>query len=77
MARGKSKVVTIPKMPDPQATRKPRSTDPRYVDGQKILVEAMSYLAKTDPDGNRDAVSLLSEHFRTNFRMSDRPSTNS
>jgi hypothetical protein len=60
-------------MPDPKATRKPRSTDPRYVDGQKILVEAMSYLAKTDPDGNRDAVSLLSEHFRTNFRMSDRP----
>ena len=72
MARGKTKVVTIPKMPNPKA-RKPRSTDPRYVDGQKILVEAMSYLAKTDPDGNRDAVSLLSEHFRTNFRMSDRP----
>jgi hypothetical protein len=71
MARGTSKVVTIPKMPNP--TRKPRNTDPRYVDGQKILVEAMSYLAKTDPDGNRDAVSLLSEHFRTNFRMSDRP----
>jgi hypothetical protein len=67
-----SKVVTIPKVPNPKA-RKPRNSDPRYVDGQKILVEAMSYLAKTDPDGNRDAVSLLSEHFRTNFRMSDRP----
>lgn len=72
MARG-SKVVTIPKLPTPKAKRTPRSSDPRYVDGQKILVEAMSYLAKTDPDGNRDAVSLLSEHFRTNFRMSDRP----
>lgn len=73
MARRTSKVVTIPKLPNPKAARKPRSTDPRYVDGQKMLVGAMQYLAKTDPDGNRDAVSLLSEHFRTNFRMSDRP----
>lgn len=70
MTRGK--VVTIPKVPNPKA-RKPRSADPRYVDGQKILVEAMSYLVKTDPDENRDAVSFLSEHFRTQFRMSDRP----
>jgi len=73
MPRGKSKVVTIPKLPNPKASRPPRSSDPRYVNGQRILVEAMSYLAKSDPDGNRDAVSLLSEHFRTNFRMSDRP----
>lgn len=66
------KVVTIPKLPNPKA-RRPRKSDPRYVDGQKILVEAMSYLAKTDPEANRDAVSFLSEHFRTQFRMSDRP----
>ena len=50
-----------------------RKPDARYVDGQRLLVEAMSYLAKSDPIGNRDAVSLLSEHFRTQFRMSDRP----
>lgn len=68
----RSKVVTIPKLPNPKG-RKARSSDPRYVDGQKILVEAMAYLAKSDPDANRDAVSLLSEHFRTQFRMSDRP----
>ena len=71
MARGK--VVTIPKLPNPKAGHKPRNADPRYVDGQKILVEAMSYLVKTDPDENRDAISFLSEHFRTQFRMSDRP----
>lgn len=68
----RSKIVTIPKLPNPKG-RRPRNADPRYVDGQKILVEAMSYLAKTDPDANRDAVSFLSEHFRTQFRMSDRP----
>jgi len=56
MARGK--VVTIPKLPNPKAGRKPRNADPRYVDGQKILVEAMSYLVKTDPDENRDAISF-------------------
>jgi hypothetical protein len=43
------------------------------MDGQRVLVEAMKYLAKEDPEGNRDAVELLSEHFRTKFRMSDSP----
>jgi hypothetical protein len=28
---------------------------------------------KEDPEQNREAVGLLSEHFRTQFRMSDRP----
>jgi hypothetical protein len=70
MAKGK--VVTIPKLPKPKPQGK-RNTDVRYVDGQKVLVEAMSYLAKADPLGNKDAISLLSEHFRTQFRMSDRP----
>ena len=51
----------------------PRISDRRYIDGQKVLVEAMRYLAQTDPDANRDAIGLLSEHFRTQFRMSDRP----
>jgi hypothetical protein len=71
MAKGK--VLTIPKLPDPQGRKMARKPDARYVDGQRLLVEAMSYLAKSDPVGNRDAVSLLSEHFRTQFRMSDRP----
>lgn len=37
------------------------------------MVEAMKYLAQQDPAQNRDAVLLLSEHFRTRFRMTDRP----
>lgn len=69
-----AKVFTIPVVPDP-ARRKgvPRKTDPRYIDAQRLLVNAMKYLAQLDPDGNKDAINLLSEHFRTRFRMSDRP----
>jgi hypothetical protein len=37
------------------------------------LVEAMKYLIQQDPKNNRDAVTIISEHFRTKFRMSDRP----
>jgi hypothetical protein len=33
----------------------------------------MKYLVQSDPDANREAIGLLSEHFRTQFRMSDRP----
>jgi len=43
------------------------------VEGQRLLVEAMKYLIQQDPQRNKDAVSLISEHFRTRFRMSDRP----
>jgi hypothetical protein len=71
-----SKILTIPVMPDPKASlakRAKRTSDPRYVDGQKLIVEAIRYLAQSDPDQNKDAVSLLSEHFRTQFRMSDHP----
>jgi hypothetical protein len=68
----KAKVLTIPKLPKPKPRGK-RSSDGRYVDGQRVLVDAISYLAKSDPLGNKEAVSLLSEHFRTQFRMSDRP----
>jgi hypothetical protein len=68
-----AKVFTIPVMPDPQRRKgKKRNSDPRYIEGQRLLVEAMKYLAQ-EPDRNRDAVLLLSEHFRTRFRMSDRP----
>jgi len=69
-----AKVFTIPVPPD--LTRKPareRTSDPRYVDGQRLLVEAMKYLAQSDPIANRNAIELLSEHVRTRFRMSDSP----
>ncbi|MCU1286351.1 MAG: hypothetical protein JWO13_2701 [Acidobacteriales bacterium] len=69
-----AKVFTIPVAPDPSKRRAiKRTPDPRYVEGQRLLVEAMTYLAKSDPKNNRDAVNLLSEHFRTRFRMSDHP----
>ena len=68
-----AKVFTITVPPDLSRTKRERTTDPRYVDGQKMLVEAMSYLVKADPVGNREAIQLLSEHVRTRFRMSDSP----
>ena len=68
-----AKVFTISVIPDPKRRRRERTTDPRYVDGQRLLVEAMNYLAKSDKDANREAIELLSEHFRSNFRMSDTP----
>ena len=70
-----AKVFTIPVLPDPtrRRSRGKRDFDPRYIEGQRVLVEAMKYLAQQDPAQNRDAVMLLSEHFRTRFRMTDRP----
>lgn len=70
-----AKVFTIPAPPDPGRRRQPRSSDPRYLDGQRLLVEAMRYLAQSDPQANKPAIELLSEHFRTRFRMSDKPLT--
>ena len=66
------KVVIIPAIPDP-SRRPPRTDDPRYLEGQRILVDAMRYLLQSDREGNREAVELLSEHVRTKFRMSDAP----
>lgn len=72
-----AKVFTIPvkpKMPDPKRRKaNPQKPDPRFLEGQRLLVEAMKYLVKQDPERNKDAVLLISEHFRTRFRMSDRP----
>ena len=72
-----AKVLTLPikpEMPDPGRRKgKARKTDPRYVEGQRLLVEAMKYLIQQDPQNNRAAVMIISEHFRTKFRMSDRP----
>ena len=69
-----ARVFTIPVLPDPSRRKgKPRTADPRYIDGQRLLVNAIRYLVQQDPDNNKDAVLLLSEHFRTRFRMSDKP----
>ena len=68
----KARVFTIPVRPTAKRKHE-RHSDPRYVEGQRLLVEAMRYLAKENPRGNRPAIELLSEHFRTRFRMSDTP----
>ena len=68
-----AKVFTIPVAPKLGRRRRENNPDPRYVDGQRILVEAMKYLAQADPVNNRPAIALLSEHVRTRFRMSDSP----
>ena len=68
-----AKVFTIPVPPKMNRTRRERTDDPRYVDGQRLLVEAMKYLAQSDPLANRQAIELISEHVRTRFRMSDSP----
>jgi hypothetical protein len=70
-----AKLFTIPAIPDFSRRNQPRhrDSDPRYVEGQRLLVEAMKYLAQQDPQINRQAIELLSEHFRTQFRMSDSP----
>jgi hypothetical protein len=69
-----AKVFTIPVPPKlGRATKREGMSDPRYVDGQRLLVEAMRYLAQSDPLVNRPAIELISEHVRTRFRMSDSP----
>jgi hypothetical protein len=69
-----AKVFTIPVAPDPlRRHRRERTDDPRYVEGQRLIVDAMKYLTQTDKDANRPAIELLSEHFRNSFRMSDTP----
>jgi hypothetical protein len=69
-----AKVFTIPVPPKlGPSRRRERSSDPRYVDGQRLLVEAMKYLTQADPVNNRAAIALLSEHVRTRFRMTDSP----
>jgi hypothetical protein len=69
-----AKVFTIPVPPKMGRRRRDNSPDEhRYVEGQRLLVEAMKYLAQSDPVLNKDAVQLLSEHVRTRFRMTDSP----
>ncbi len=68
-----AKVFTITVPPKLGVKRRERTSDPRYVEGQRMLIEAMKYLAQADPMKNRPAIELLSEHVRTRFRMSDSP----
>lgn len=69
-----ARVFTLPAQLKPRS-KKERRPDPRFLEGQRVLAEAIRYLAKTDPRVNRAAITLLSEHFRTRFRMSDTPAT--
>ena len=50
-----AKVFTITVPPKLGNKRRERTSDPRYVDGQRLLVEAMKYLAQADPVQNRPA----------------------
>lgn len=68
-----AKVFTISVPPKLGNKRRERTSDPRYVEGQRLLVEAMKYLVQIDPIVNRPAIELISEHVRTRFRMSDTP----
>jgi hypothetical protein len=41
----------------------------RDANGERVLVEAMRYLAQSDPVKNRSAIEMLSEHVRTRFPL--------
>lgn len=68
-----AKIFFIPVSPTGRRENLKRKLDPRYLEGQRLLVEALKYLAKSDPRNNRPAISLISELVRTQFRMSDGP----
>lgn len=69
-----AKVFTIPARPKlAERRQREHGSDPRYVDGQRLLIGAMKYLAIENRVSNRAAIELLSEHVRTRFRMSDSP----
>jgi hypothetical protein len=69
----KARVLTMPAMPGATRVRRNAQSDVRYVEGQRLIAQAIRYLVQSDPEGNAPAVELLSEHFRTKFRMSDKP----
>ena len=68
-----AKVFTITAPPKLRTKSRERTSDPRFLEGQRLLVEAMKYLAHVDVISNRPAIELISEHVRTRFRMSDSP----
>ena len=67
-----ARVLTIPVTPQVKRKKK-RTPDDRFLEGQRVLAAAIKYLSQSDPRRNRGAVSFLSEHFRTRFRMDDTP----
>jgi len=69
----KARILTMPAMPGATWVRRSREGDPRYIEGQRLLVKAIRYLVQSDPAENLPAVELLTEHFCTKFRMSDKP----
>ena len=71
----KAKVVIIPARPNPQGHTREHPEDARYVEGQRLLMQAIHYLVHSDREANRPAAELLLEHVRTQFRMSDTPET--
>ena len=68
----KARILTMPARLEVNRLPRERS-DPRYIEGQQLLVEAIRYLVQTDAEANLPAIELLSEHFRTRFRSTDRP----
>ena len=56
-----------PLLPLPEDPVESKRSDPRVIDGQRALVEAMRYLAQADPVKNRPAIELIAEHIRTRF----------
>ena len=68
-----AKVFTMPVRPEVRRTKRKGPSDGRFIEGQRLLADAIKYLTQSDRNGNRPAVELLSEHFRTQFRMSDLP----
>lgn len=71
----KARILTMPALPDATPQERNRTGDPRYIEGQRLLVEAIRYLVQSDMQENVAAVELLSEHFRTKFRSTDKPET--
>jgi hypothetical protein len=67
-----ARVFTIPVPPRPKR-KKARHEGERFLEGQRVLAAAIKYLSQSDPRRNRGAITFLSEHFRTRFRMSDSP----
>ena len=65
----------MPALPEVRHIRRSRAGDPRYVEGQRLIVEAIRYLVTSGSETDLPAVELLSEHFRTKFRMTDKPVT--
>jgi len=67
-----ARVFTIPATPRPKRQKKRHEGEP-FLEGQRVLAAAIKYLTQSDPRRNRGAITFLSEHFRTRFRMSDSP----